>query len=111
GRARGGGARAGLLAREFRPPTRFTRAAADATLALDGLAKGSLNRPAAAAVGGPDLLATYGGRLRPGYWSILGPAYRAQRGERAWRAATRQLGTLAAAARTGDGVAAALSRV
>ena len=37
-------ARAWLLVREFRPPTRFTRAAADATLALDGLAKGSLTR-------------------------------------------------------------------
>jgi high-affinity iron transporter len=129
-------ARAWLLVREFRPPTRFTRAAADATLALDGLAKGSLTRPAAAAVVRRDLLDTYDGRLRStlsvldethrlgfassraesgalllGYWGILGPAYRAQRSDRAWRAATAELGALAAAARTGDGVVAALRRV
>ena len=39
-------ARAWLLVREFQAPTRFTRAAADATVALDGLSAGTL-RPAA----------------------------------------------------------------
>ena len=34
-------ARGWLLVREFRPPTRFSRAAEDATLALDALAAGS----------------------------------------------------------------------
>ena len=38
-----------LLVREFRPPTRFSRAAADATLALDRLAERRLGARAAAA--------------------------------------------------------------
>ena len=106
-------ARAWLLVREFRPPTRFTRAAADATLALERLRAESLTAEAAAAAVRRDLLDTYDGRIRStlavldearrlgfaptraeagalalGYWSILGPSYRAQRGPREWRRAT-----------------------
>ena len=51
------------------------------------------------------------GALLLGYWGILGPTYRAQRGDRAWRATTRSFEALAVAARTGDGVAGALKRV
>ena len=57
-------ARSWLLVREFRPPTRFSRAAADATLALDRLAQGSLTPAAAAGAVRNDLLDTYEARLR-----------------------------------------------
>jgi high-affinity iron transporter len=92
-----------LLVREFRPPTRFSRAAADATLALDELAAGTLTPAAAAQAVRSDLLDTYDGRIRSslaavreadlagfdvreaesaaavgGYWAILRSAYRAQ---------------------------------
>ena len=129
-------ARAWLLVREFRPPTRFTRAAADATLALERLRTESLTPEAAAAAVRRDLLDTYDGRIRStlavldearrlgfaptraeagalalGYWSILGPSYRAQRGPREWRRATAALVGLADAARSGQGVLPALQRV
>jgi high-affinity iron transporter len=98
-------ARAWLLVREFRPPTRFSRAAADATMAVDALDAGSTAPRAAAAAVRTDLLDTYDGRLRSalgavadaeagfdvrraesaalaaGYWSILRASYVAQRGE------------------------------
>ncbi|HKY24392.1 MAG TPA: FTR1 family protein [Gaiella sp.] len=131
-----GEARSWLLVREFRPPTRFTRAAADGTLALERLAQGAVTRDAAADVVRRDLLDTYDGRIRStlaalaeahrlgfgasraeagalvvGYWSILGPAYRAQRGERAWRAATEALEALGTATRSGQGVGPALRSV
>ncbi len=57
-------ARAWLLVREFRKPTRFTRPGADATLALQGLAEGRLAAGAAAAAVRADLLDTYQARLR-----------------------------------------------
>jgi len=94
-----------LLVREFRPPTRFSRASADATLAVDRLADGALVATAAATAVRVDLLDTYDGRLRSsleavraatlagfdvrraeaasgaaGYWRIVRPTYRAQRG-------------------------------
>src|SRR5688572_26524261 len=57
-------ARAWLLVREFRKPTRFTRPGADATLALQALEGGRMGpKPAAAAVRA-DLLDTYQARLR-----------------------------------------------
>ena len=57
-------ARRWLLVREFRPPTRFSRASADATLALDRLSERRLGPAAAAAAVRTDLLDTYDGRLR-----------------------------------------------
>lgn len=98
-------AHAWLLVREFRPPTRFSRAAADATLALDALAADRLKPGAAAAIVRADLFDTYDGRLRAalagireakladfdvraaeaaaaarGYWQILRPAFGQARG-------------------------------
>ena len=129
-------ARAWLLVREFRPPTRFSRAAADGTLALDELEAGSIGPSAAASAVRTDLLDTYDGRIRMaigalaeadqlrfdptraeagasalGYWAILGPVYRQQRGAVAWRAATTDIRTLAASARSGLGLSDALRRV
>ena len=129
-------ARAWLLVREFRPPTRFSRAAADATLALDRLAHGTITPAVAATAVRTDLLDTYDGRLRAslsslgeaeqlgfaatraetgaavlGYWGILGPSYRTQRGSAAWVDATGAIERLAAAARNGRGVSEALGRV
>ncbi len=71
-RARGdvAAARSWLLVREFRPPTRFTRAAADATLALDRLASGGVSARDAAAAVRTDLLDTYDGRLRASLASV-----------------------------------------
>jgi high-affinity iron transporter len=104
-----------LLVREFRPPTRFTRAAADATMALDRLAAGRTAPRAAAASVRNDLLDTYDARLRialaaaadadrvgfdvrraeaaaqaRGYWQIVLPAYASQRGAAAARTASRR---------------------
>jgi high-affinity iron transporter len=129
-------AKAWLLVREFRPPTRFSRAAADATLALDSLRHGTVTPRVAAAAVRADLLDTYDGRLRTalvtlaeaqqlgfgatraevaatvhGYWSVLGTAYRAQRGDEAWRDATRALEELAAHAQAGRNVKRPLARV
>ncbi len=121
-------ARSWLLVREFRPPTRFTRAAADATLALDRAASGRVSARDAAAVVRTDLLDTYDARLRAslasvrearragfgvraaeaagaarGYWAILRPAYLRARGA---EAATRVDGALdALAGRTVAGAA------
>jgi high-affinity iron transporter len=135
-RGRPAEARSWLLVREFRPPTRFTRAAADATLALERLDAGASTPAAAARAVRRDLLDTYDARIRStlaalgeaqrlgfaptraeagalalGYWSILRPAYEAQRGTRDARLAGEALSGLAAAARTGKGVVAALKRV
>ena len=118
-------ARRWLLVREFRPPTRFSRASADATLAVDRLAEGALVAAAAAAAVRVDLLDTYDGRLRSsleavraatlagfdvrraeaasgaaGYWRIVRPTYRAQRGP---ARAARGRRALRAARPRGDG--------
>ena len=101
-------ARSWLLVREFRPPTRFSRAAEDATLALEALATGTRTPREAAATIRTDLLDTYDSRLRSslsavaeaslaglveqraeagalaqGYWRILRPSFVAQRGRAA----------------------------
>jgi high-affinity iron transporter len=114
-------ARSWLLVREFRPPTRFSRAAADATVALDELAAGTAAPAKATATVRRDLLDTYDSRLRTalaglrdaeeqgftatraemgalalGYWRIVSPAYRAARGARAQRALTTSFEQLAA---------------
>ena len=56
-------ARRWLLVREFRAPTRFTRAGTDATVALAGLARGDVTPAAAARAVRADLLDTYDARL------------------------------------------------
>jgi high-affinity iron transporter len=98
-------ARAWLLVREFRKPTRFSRPGADATLALGALANGTTTPATALAALRADLLDTYQARLHAsleaadqavergfatraaseatlaaGYAGILAPAYREQRG-------------------------------
>jgi high-affinity iron transporter len=127
-------ARSWLLVREFRPPTRFSRPRADATLALDALSAGTLSPAKAASAVRADLLDTTDGRIRSaldsvaeasslgfavrraeagalalGYWSILAPVYRAQRGPAAERRAGHALTSLAAATASGRGVPAALA--
>jgi high-affinity iron transporter len=128
-------ARAWLLVREFRPPTRFSRPAADATVALDRLASGSISPAAATRAVRSDLLDTYDGRLRSalssvreadqarlalrtaeagalaaGYWRIVRAAYRSQRGERAAADADRAFAGLAREARRGTVRPSALAR-
>jgi high-affinity iron transporter len=120
------GARAWLLVREFRPPTRFSRPGADGTLALGALDAGRLTPQKAAAAVRTDLLDTVDGRIRAalasvaeadqlgfavrraeagalalGYWQLLAPAYRAQRGTATARSAERAFGALATATATG----------
>ncbi len=98
-------ARAWFNVREYRTPTRFTRAKADSTLALQALANGRLDAATAAATVRDDLLDTYDARLREaladvqqaeerdfadqraeaagraaGYFAIVRDAYAAQRG-------------------------------
>jgi high-affinity iron transporter len=113
-------ARAWLLVREFRPPTRFSRASTDATVALDGLSAESITPARAASTVRRDLLDTYDARLRTalaslieahelgfdatkaemgalarGYWRLLAPVYRAQRGRYAERELTASFERLA----------------
>jgi high-affinity iron transporter len=129
-------ARAWLLVREFQPPTRFTRAAADATIALDGLTARSLRPRTAAATVRADLLGTYDGRLRAalgavseagksgfgvrraeeaaaarGYWRILRGAYATQRGAAAARRLDLAFDELAAATAAGREDTVALRRI
>ena len=129
-------ARSWLLVREFRPPTRFSRAAADATVALDELSAGTLAPRKAAAAVRRDLLDTYDSRLRTalsglrdadeqgftatraemgalalGYWHIVAPAYRAAQGATAERALTASFEQLATAADDGGAVVVALARI
>jgi high-affinity iron transporter len=116
-------ARRWLLVREFRPPTRFSRASADATVALDGLADGTVRPRVAAATVRRDLLDTYDARLRTtlaglreahaagfdatragmgalalGYWRLLARVYRAQAGAGKERRLTGAFEHVAAAA-------------
>ncbi len=120
-------ARAWLLVREFRKPTRFTRPGADATLALQALEGGRMGaKPASAAVRA-DLLDTYQARLNAaldtvvasggqgfdisragaaalarGYFAMLAPAYEKQRNAADAAAAADAFETLVAAAEAGD---------
>ena len=120
-------ARAWLLVREFRKPTRFSRPGADATLALGALAGGTTTPEAALAAVRADLLDTYQARLNAsleaadqavergfatraaseatlaaGYAGILAPAYREQRGAAAAAGLDAAAQALAAAALAGD---------
>ena len=129
-------ARRWLLVREFRPPTRFSRAGADATLALERLARGETGPAAAAAVVRADLLDTYDARLRTsldavreasdagfpmraaeaagaagGYWGMVRTVYGAQRGARAERRASAVFAELAERAGRGAAVDAPLAQL
>ena len=131
-------ARAWLLVREFRKPTRFTRPGADGTLALQGLAEGRLAAGPAAAAVRADLLDTYQTRLRAsleavtaageqdfdvsragaaalarGYFATLAAAYAEQRSPADARAAAAAFEELVAAAEAGDdaGVEAAQAEI
>ena len=98
-------ARDWLLVRDFREATRFTRAAVDATVALDDLQAGEIGSRAAVVAVRKDLLDAYQARLRSylddarlesergylpaaaesaalaaGYWRVLAPVYEHQRG-------------------------------
>jgi high-affinity iron transporter len=122
-------ARAWLLVREFRPPTRFTRAAAEATLALDALstARPPRVRAEAATKVRADLLDTYqallgsaldeleeaatlgydakragSAALARGYFAILRPALSEQLGAARSGRATAAFDRLAEAALAGD---------
>ena len=131
-------ARAWLLVREFRKPTRFTRPGADGTLALQGLAEGRLATGAAAAAVRADLLDTYQARLRAsleavtaaaeqgfdisragaaalarGYFATLAAAYAEQRSSADARTAAAAFDELVAAAQAGNdgGVEAAQAEI
>ena len=69
-------ARNWLLVREYRAPTRFTRAGTDATLAVTGLARGETTPKAAARAVRADLLDTYEARLRTTLQSAVAAARR-----------------------------------
>ena len=130
--------RSWLLLRDFRTATRFTRPGADATTAVDRLAKGKLAPGAARLAIAKDLLDAYQARLREllkdvdatgekgfgtraaesaaqaaGYWQILAPRYRQDRGEAAAGAAAREFADLRASAAQGDreGVVAARAEI
>jgi high-affinity iron transporter len=118
-----------LPLREFRPATRFSRPNADATRAVDQAAAGTLPHAEALLAVRADLLDTYQARLtealhdlpeaqrkgfatRPveyaalaqGYFAILAPAYREQRGSAALASLEQALRDLQTAARSGTGI-------
>ena len=128
-------ARAWLLVRDFRQSTRFTRPGVDATAALIGLRKGDVEPGDAALAVRKDLLDAYQSRLATnldaaaqagergfgprfaetaalaaGYWAILAPEYREQRGAAAMRQTARDFATLARAAADGNLAAFAAAR-
>ncbi len=105
-------ARQWLLVREFRKATRFSRLGVDATVAIRDLGKGEVDSADAALAVKKDLLDAYQARLldalgdaeqahergfdsrlaetasiAAGYWKILAPEYRVQRGPKAAAAA------------------------
>ena len=131
-------ARAWLLVREFRKPTRFTRPGADGTLALQGLAEGWLATGAAAVAVRADRHDTYQARLRAsleavtaaaeqgfdisragaaalarGYFATLAAAYAEQRSSADAGMAAAAFDELVAAAQAGNdaGVEAAQAEI
>jgi high-affinity iron transporter len=129
-------ARAWLLLREFRTATRFTRAGADATLALRALQRGRATPAAARIAVAKDLLDAYQARLREllddaargneralperraeaaaqaaGYFEILAERYRQDRDAAALAGARAAFGSLVTAARGGDRAAFARAHV
>jgi high-affinity iron transporter len=125
-----------LPVREFREATRVTRPRADATLALDQLAAGTVTAEYARQAVHADLLDAYQERLADalqtvaaadargfairraeaaaqaqGYFLLLAPAYVEQRGAAAVETLYRQLAALVAAAAGGKPVATPLEEV
>ena len=119
-------ARTWLLVREYRAPTRFTRAGTDATLALTALGRRQTTPRAAAHAVRADLLDTYEAKLRTaldgavaaagrgygarlaeraalarGYAAIVSPSYRSQRGAAALARLDTALASLERAAARG----------
>ena len=115
-----------LQVREYRPPTRFSRASANATLALVNLSAGQIEKEAAFAQVRADLLDTYQSNLSTslatiregldlgiefrssaatgevyGYWQIIGQEYAAQFGEEAHEDASLLFDELLAAVEVG----------
>jgi high-affinity iron transporter len=121
-----------LPVREFRHATRFSRPNADATRAVRGLAAGTVSSADALQAVRADLLDTYQSRLiealaavraadkqgfanrraeaaglAEGYFGLLAPTYREQRGDAALNAAQAQFAALRVAALRGADVDAA----
>jgi high-affinity iron transporter len=128
-------ARDWLLIRDFRQATRFTRPGADATEALEQLKAGEISGAQAVTALRKDLLDAYQARMltyvdeatqaaergfdaafaenaaiAAGYWRILSPTFREQRGASAQATADRQFAALEAAATRGDPHAYARAR-
>jgi high-affinity iron transporter len=135
GRGDAAATRSWLLLRDFRTATRFTRPGADGTAAVARLARGKLAPAAARLAVAKDLLDAYQARQREllkdadtardkgfatseaeaaaqaaGYWEILAPRYRQDRGAAAEQAATRAFAELRTAAERGDRQSAAAAR-
>lgn len=127
-------AQAWLPVREFRSATRFSRPTADAALAIDSVAAGTMSPTDALLAVKADMFDTYqarlvetlrvlrnaatkdyatqraeAGGLARGYFAILAPAYREQRGDAANLTALTTFDQLAQSARSGDNVPAALT--
>jgi high-affinity iron transporter len=138
GRGDAATARTWLLLRDFRTATRFTRPGADATAAVGRLARRKASPSAVRLAVAKDLLDAYQARLREllkdlhtagergfgaraaetaaqaaGYWPILAPRYREDRGAPATAAAARAFADLRASAAHGDrrGVASARTEI
>jgi high-affinity iron transporter len=128
-------ARRWLLLREFRTATRFTRPGADATLAVERLARGKLDSAKAREAVAKDLLDAYQARLRElledagrgaerdlperraeaaaqaaGYFEILAGRYEEDRGAAATSAARAAFDDLRATPRSGTAFLAARDR-
>ena len=124
-----------LLVREFRPPTRFSRPGADATLAVASVAEGQGSPRAALDAVRADYLDTYQARLRGaletadeahqrafpsrlaaesalarGYFGILEPSFSRQRGNAAARRVRADFDALVAAALARDSAGFARAR-
>ena len=123
-------ARRWLLVREFRPPTRFSRPGADATLAVESRVEGRATTTKALAAVRADYLDTYQARLGSalesvgeaaersfpsrlaaesalarGYFSILEESFGRQRGQEASQEAAAAFDALVAAALAGEDAA------
>ena len=128
-------ARQWLLIRDFRQATRFTRPGVDATTALEGLETGELSPADAVTQVRKDLLDAYQSRLveyldeaasesergyepavaeslaiASGYWGMLAPEYREQRGAAERDEADREFAALPGFAATPKRVPAAVNR-
>ncbi|MCB0252908.1 MAG: FTR1 family protein [Caldilineae bacterium] len=129
-------ARTWLPLREYRTATRYSRARADATLAVDQFAAGQMAADDAVLTVRADLFGTYQARLdealrdlvkadqnsfavrraelaalAAGYFEILAPAYAEQRGTDALATASDAFSGLGSAALGSDGMAATLDTV